>query len=43
MSLGAAASSFSGAMMSILVINELCAPVLTRLALKLAGETRPQE
>ena len=42
-SLGAAASSFSGAMMSILVINELCAPVLTRLALKLAGETRPQE
>ncbi|MDH0340236.1 sodium:proton antiporter [Chromobacterium haemolyticum] len=42
-SLGAAAGNFSGVMMAILVVNELCAPVLTRLALKLAGETRPQE
>nr|WP_199065260.1 cation:proton antiporter [Chromobacterium sp. ASV5] len=39
LSLGEAATSFSAALLAILLINEIVAPVLTRLALRLAGET----
>ncbi|WP_201282288.1 cation:proton antiporter [Chromobacterium phragmitis] len=38
-SLGEAAQSFSAALMAALLINEIAAPILTRLALRLAGET----
>ncbi|UTH73643.1 cation:proton antiporter [Chromobacterium sp. IIBBL 290-4] len=38
-SLGEAAASFSAALMAALLVNEIIAPVLTRLALRQAGET----
>ncbi|WP_199181276.1 cation:proton antiporter [Chromobacterium alticapitis] len=39
LSLGEAAQSFSAALMAALLINEIFAPILSRLALRLAGET----